>query len=256
MKIVSVRRALCPAFTLVELLVVVGIVALLVGLMVPAMASVRRTGVATADLSNLRGLAMAHASYMNVNDERFVDVGLPHGSYANPVNSFVARLQPYNGGSPVALRSPLDRSPHWPLDVGGEGQPVGGSTPALYRRTSYGMNNYLSRTYSPAVAMDGPGAGVDRLQQVRDQDRVVCFLLMAETGSFASADHPHVEDWASSPVPAKTSASQVQVNAVDRRPPQPGSQSNYSFVDGHVATAQFEDVYRSVQDNRFDPELH
>jgi hypothetical protein len=27
-------------------------------------------------------------------------------------------------------------------------------------------------------------------------------------------------------------------------------------VVGQVATAQFEDVYRSVQDNRFDPELH
>jgi prepilin-type N-terminal cleavage/methylation domain-containing protein/prepilin-type processing-associated H-X9-DG protein len=242
-------------FTLVEVLVVVGIIAVLVGIAVPSLASARRSAVATADLANLRGLAVAHLSYMAGNEDRFVDVGLPHGSIANASRSFVECLRPWFGRAELALRSPLDESPHWSAESGGEGEPVVASTPPLYRRTSYGMNNYLSRSYSPAVALDGEGAGADRLQQVRDHERTVCFLLMAERGAYASADHPHVEEWSTSPQPARTAASQVQINAVDRGKPGNGSQSNYAFVDGHVATHAFDDLFRSASSNRFDPSL-
>jgi prepilin-type N-terminal cleavage/methylation domain-containing protein/prepilin-type processing-associated H-X9-DG protein len=242
-------------FTLVEVLVVVGIIAVLVGIAVPSLASARRSAVATADLANLRGLAVAHLSYMAGNEDRFVDVGLPHGSIANASRSFVECLRPWFGREDLALRSPLDESPHWSAESGGEGEPVVASTPPLYRRTSYGMNNYLSRSYSPAVALDGEGAGADRLQQVRDHERTVCFLLMAERGAYASADHPHVEEWSTSPQPARTAASQVQINAVDRGKPGNGSQSNYAFVDGHVATHAFDDLFRSASSNRFDPSL-
>lgn len=241
-------------FTLVELLVTVAVIAILVALVLPAASGVRRQAVATADLANLRGLAVAHLSYMSMNEERFVDVGLPHGGAGSPGDSFVARLRPWFGGSPVALRSPLDESPHWPADAGGEGIPLPTPGAPAFRATSYGMNNYLSRSYSPAVALDGPGAGVDRLQQVERPEHVVCFLLMAERGAYASADHPHVESWPSS-APARIAATQVQVNAIDRSRPQAASRSNYSFVDGHVATMQFEDVYRDMQQNRFDPAL-
>jgi prepilin-type processing-associated H-X9-DG protein len=253
----TVRRGprAASAFTLVEALVVVAVIALLVGLTLPALSSARRAAVATADLSNLRGLAVAHLSYMSGNEDRFVDVGLPHGSLANESQSFVERLRPWFDRADLAFRSPLDESPHWPAEGGGEGEPVVASTPPLYRRTSYGMNNYLSRTYSPAVALDGEGAGADRLQQGRDHERTVCFLLRAERGPYASADHPHVEEWSASPQPARTASSQVQLNAVDRRKAGPGSQSNYAFVDGHVSTHAFDDLFRSAADNRFDPSL-
>ena len=249
------RGARRHAFTLIELLVTLGIVALLVGLLVPALGRTRRTALATADLANLRGLVAAHASYMNSNDERFVDVGLPHGGISNAEASFVARLQPYVGSSPLAYRSPLDESPHWSPEAGGEGMPVIDGQVPVWRRTSYGMNNYLSRSYSPTVAMLGPGEGIDRMQQVHRPEQTVCFLLMAELGSYASADHPHVEEWAGIASPWSVAASQVQVNAVDRATPQQGSQSNWAFLDGRVATAAFEDVYRSMQDNRFDPDI-
>ena len=79
------------------------------------------------------------------------------------------------------------------------------------------------------------------------------FSGLAERGSYASADHPHVEQWANSPNPARTAAAQVQVNAVDRRTPQVGSIANWAFVDGHVRTMPFEDIWRSAGDNRLDP---
>jgi type II secretory pathway pseudopilin PulG len=248
-------RSSRTAFTIVELLVTVGIIAALAAMALPALAGARRTALATADLAILRGLAMAHSAYMTLHEERFADVGLPHGSLGNPANSFVVGLQPFLEGDARSLRSPLDTSPHWPTELGGDGEPVNAGSPPLLRRTSYGMNNYLSRSYSPTVALDGAGAGVDRLQQLRDPSRIVCFLLMAERGSYASADHPHVEDWAASPVPARSAAAQVLVNAVDRRTPQAASLGNWAFIDGAVRTMPFEDVYRSVTENRFDPTL-
>lgn len=255
----NTARGARRGFTVIELLVVVAIIALLIGLLVPALALMRRTAQVTADLSAMRGLCSAHIAYMNANAERFVDVGLPHGSIADPQNSFVERLRPYYGGASTDLsfRSPLDASPHWPAELGGDGIPVIDGPVPVYRRTSYGMNNYLSRTYSPAVAMDGIGAGADRLAQVRDPERAVCFLLMAERGSYASSDHPHVEEWAASPDPAATAATQVAIAAAEG----PGakvasdSRSNYAFLDGHVRTHLFHDLYESSMKNQFDPAL-
>ena len=241
------------AFTIVELLVVVAIIATLIGILVPTLSMMRRTAVATADLSNLRSLAAAHVGYMNMNGERFVDAGMPHGTVASPESSFVNRLKPYFGGNPVALRSPLDQSVHWPLELGGDGVPVIEGAVPVYRSTSYGMNNWISRTYSPAVALDGPGAGVDRLSQVAVPERLVSFLLMAESGGFASADHVHAEDWMASPAPARTAASQASIAAIDRAAPGPASRSNYAFLDGHVQSHEFRDVFTDAARNRFAP---
>ena len=35
------------------------------------------------------------------------------------------------------------------------------------------MNNYLSRNYSPMVAIEGPGAAADRMSQIQQPDQVV-----------------------------------------------------------------------------------
>ena len=244
------------AFTLIELLVVIGIISLLVGLAFPALGLVQRYSQISGDLSNLRGLSMAHSAYMNVFKDHFVDAGLPHGGIGNVKNSFVQTLRPYYGGV-MSVKSPLDNSPHWSQDVGESGTPVGSGASAAYRQTSYGLNNYLSRNYSPLVALGGAGSGVDSMTGIRDPSKVVCFLLMAEKGSFAAADHPHIEEWCSLAeleVP-KFAASQVAINAADRQTPSRPSKSNWSFLDGHVATMEFDDVYQDCEHNQLDPSL-
>lgn len=248
----SIPGAARRAFTIVEVLVVIGIVAILASLLLVGLRTVSDNARAGSCLSKLRELSNAHIAYANLNRECFADVGLPHGSVGQPLKSFVHTLGDF-GISGEALVSPLDRSPHWPPETG-DGAPVAlVQGEPIFRRTSYGMNNFLSRTYSPAVTMGG--VVTDRLGRISRPSEVVCFLLMAERGPYASSDHPHVENWGNVSNPALLAATQCSINAVDRRRASGDSRSNWSFVDGHVATLRFDEVYTSNSENRFNPGL-
>jgi prepilin-type N-terminal cleavage/methylation domain-containing protein len=246
-------RAGLPGFTLVELLVVIAIIVTILAILLPAFAGIRRSSRVAADLSNLRLLQAAQLAYATEFGGFLADARLPHGGAAQgETESFVATLKPYYDSS-FALKSPLDQSPHWPTAMNGENLPVPGSG-GRYRSTSYGINNFLAREFSPQAAID-PSLMTDRLTKVASPAATVHMLLMTETGEYAGSDHPHVESWGNLAQGPLVAATQVATAAAGGLPKTSDARSDYSFLDGHTASLKFSEVYIDPTVNRFDPSV-
>jgi prepilin-type N-terminal cleavage/methylation domain-containing protein/prepilin-type processing-associated H-X9-DG protein len=281
----TMRRPLSPwrcictrdAFTLIELLVVIAVIALLIGILVPSLASARRAAMATRCLSNIRQLEMAQVLYANDHREYLVDAGLAHGGINSVNEAWPVQLAEY--GASGVIRSPIDRSRYWPISEGGQdeglpfgrvlelvqaGEPVQGQ---VARWTSYGLNNFTTRSVLPSITPQ-PGSGAsargpwDRLSRIPRPHATVHFLMMTfgtlgDPGGFARADHVHAEDWhllGEQNAPAAASG-QMEIAAHGGKMRTAGAQANYGFLDGSARTLRFSDVYRGQLDNRFYPEV-
>ncbi len=87
------------AFTIIELLVVVSIIALLVGILLPAIAKARDAAKQTQSLTNLRQLGIAHASYATEwNDRQFTLVNDNISSYGGNLSNAFDGYTDANGG--------------------------------------------------------------------------------------------------------------------------------------------------------------
>ena len=236
-------------FSLVELLVVIVVIGLLTALLVPSLAAASHRSRVAVDLASLRALQLAHYQYAVDNQGRFADAGLSHGGLENQEIAWINLVGNYIDIK-SHLRSPLDNSPHWTVPIEG--------TTNRFRRTSYGWNNYLSRTHSPAVAID-PLDVTDGLSRVKNPSSTIHFLHMTATGDYAGADHVHVENWWISDghpgAPPVLAANQVETSVVAGEKGTSTAQANYGFVDGHVKTLSFGEAYVSPHANRFDPQV-
>ncbi|MFK7960255.1 MAG: type II secretion system protein [Phycisphaerales bacterium] len=106
----SVVRPTAPrAFTIIELLVVVSIIALLIGILLPAIGKARDQAKQTASLANLRNLGTAHGSYAaEWNDRQFTLVNDNISSFGNSRGqAFEAFYQSNGGGGENATHPPL-----------------------------------------------------------------------------------------------------------------------------------------------------
>jgi prepilin-type N-terminal cleavage/methylation domain-containing protein/prepilin-type processing-associated H-X9-DG protein len=257
------------AFTLTELLAVIAIIGVVVGLLLPAIAHVRKAAAVTRDLNNLRNLQLAHQAYMGEHDFRFVDMNMLHTSDIPAGQPAWLTLLQEHYVTPLSLRSPLDASPHWPRDQGGDGLPLPTASSGGYqfRRTSYGCNGFLSPQgiSSEEYAVIGDVSLIfNRMSKIRNPVMTVDFVLMAETGDFAGSDHVHPEQWDDAAgggaatteglADAAAAASlQMHTAAVGGRAGSGDARSNYGFLDGHVETFRFVGLYLDAAHNAFDP---
>ncbi len=138
-------RREAKAFTLIELLVVISIIALLVGILLPALASAREQAKATQCQSQLRQIGLTQSMYIQDNKDYFSVVQISGGG-ANA--TWVAKIIPYlsNDGEGQT----------W-ADLGGHMQLVCPSHPAMDVLSSktwpnYGMNFRLGPAPYPYAA--------------------------------------------------------------------------------------------------------
>ncbi len=258
-------------FTLIELLVVIAIIAVLIGVLLPALGKARQAARQTVCLANIRSIQMGQLAYAQDYKGQLCDVGLPHGGGGDPRLSFVFTLSEYIGSIPrefdaaapaesyvvpPVLRSPGDASPFWLARDGGRG-PVAGA----FRRTSYGMNNFLSRTYGPGLSEREP---FDRVEKIQSPTGTLQFLLMTERGEpasapddpgFAVSDHVHAENFGNAARAPATAANSIETGKWGGKARTGSALSNYSFLDGHARIEAFERVYVDQRKNRFNPEI-
>jgi prepilin-type processing-associated H-X9-DG protein/prepilin-type N-terminal cleavage/methylation domain-containing protein len=197
------------AFTLVELLIVIGIVALLIGILLPAMSRARGQARGAACVSNLRQLALAAQHY-----------ALNHG-----------------GRFPVARWG----TDNWDFSIV-NGKPAPGllwrghsdlrvqQCPAFEGRAN-SLDPHTGYNYNTSYIGHGQGEAVEapaRLAQVHDPSRTALFgdgEWANGANKFMRAPFPHPGD-----VTTTTRAAGTQGFRHS------GGATNVAFVDGHVET--------------------
>ena len=236
-------------FTLVELLVVVGIISVLVAILLPSLAAARRQARAIACLSNLRQLGAAFQMYCNENRGRcfrYVD--------RSATDLWVPLLQPYVGDVDAVRLCPEA------IGIGTQpfgnaftawGDPNGTSVPWVGRGGSYGLNMWLHTL---------PDDGIDGLF-VFGHTQVIgprsSFLKLPARESHrvpVVGDCLWVGGW-----PRHTDAPPVSLAGVYdldnhmRRfcMARHGRAVNLAYVDGHAAPVALEDLWRLKWNEEF-----
>jgi prepilin-type processing-associated H-X9-DG protein len=254
------------AFTLVELLVVIGIIAVLISMLLPAMNRAREQARAAKCLSNLRQLAMATLGYCNFNKGSFPGQG---GNGNNPPFQWIAwerleaddnnpasagwidnsALQPYLGSKGEVLKASIR------CDSDDLSTRPAMTSPEAYRY-SYSLNQMLTRpsqyTGLPwAVDPGYTGQKSLKIQKVRNSAQKImfaeedsktigdgvwaAFLLDMSSGTPAFySRNPGVGN-PPSPVPAASGVDMLadrHSRSMDKK--NPFGRGNASFCDGHA----------------------
>ena len=265
------RRRPSPAgFTLVELLVVIGIIAVLIGVLLPALSRARQQGNQVACLSNMRQLGMAlnmfaqeHKGYLpkawfnarpavtqptNAFDVQPRDYAASDSwGYRFPFYGWDYVLAPYVAKNKGVFQCPADSDPQW-RGRGDFSLPESqlpdkkdaNDFPASYRINT---SNIADQAYTAI-----------KVSQLRKPSTSIVLLEGAQTTDGSEPFH-HVARW--EPLQAGVVGPKTRKNvAWDRHSSKKSSdkRSNYVFADGHAESMSYEDTWKPIGPHLFGAE--
>lgn len=194
------------AFTLVELLAVIAIIALLVGLLLPAVQSARAAARSAGCKSQLRQIGLAIQQHCDLHNGEF-----PKWSHAGAGRSWIDSLADHLEGVDsirICAEDPL-------------------ATERLSARaTSYVLSDYLS-------ADDVPGAVRNRNKLVATSKTIAVFEGADERAPRPEHDHAHASQWFSRL--NRTWGLVGQAIDADLQTDRHHAAAHYLYVDGHVS---------------------